>query len=372
MAHVGAVVIYTKAGRSALATVASGPGADGACDLDTGERVRPETIAVLQPDQVVEYHSASMNKWIPARVLRTGRAPGTFDLDCKEAVDKSRVRLPDSFVSALPGSAAGFGAAGGAKGAGPLGLADGQLCFYKSGTHGWLAAQVVRFRPEDGTYDLDIKQQANPSSVRSIAAGALVEYHSTSQDTWILARVLRARAEPGTWDLDCKEMVHMSRLRPSPEGTQVASQASMAGPPGSAPAAGAPVAAGAPAPAPWPSDPHLLPFDQRLGLFQGAGAAAQPADAPQAPGPRHAERCGRGDDTVGNPHRALISQFELLERIPLLKLYKTNPVEQSAPRAPGGWSRGKRLHTGNHKSEIMLENATENPLDNSSTNPLDK
>ena len=36
----------------------------------------------------------------------------------------------------------------------------------------------------------------------------------------------------------------------------------------------------------------------------------------------------RGDDTVGNPHRAQISQFELFERILLLKLDKQCPVEQ--------------------------------------------
>ena len=38
---------------------------------------------------------------------------------------------------------------------------------------------------------------------------------------------------------------------------------------------------------------------------------------------------GRGDDTVGNPHRAQISQFELFELILSLKLDKRLPVEQS-------------------------------------------
>ena len=37
---------------------------------------------------------------------------------------------------------------------------------------------------------------------------------------------------------------------------------------------------------------------------------------------------GRGDDTVGNPHRAQISQFELFELILLLKLDNRFPVEQ--------------------------------------------
>ena len=37
---------------------------------------------------------------------------------------------------------------------------------------------------------------------------------------------------------------------------------------------------------------------------------------------------GKGDDTVGNPHRARISRFELFEFILLLKLDKRFPVEQ--------------------------------------------
>ena len=41
-----------------------------------------------------------------------------------------------------------------------------------------------------------------------------------------------------------------------------------------------------------------------------------------------AVRVGRGDDTVGNPHRAQIAQFELFEFILVLKLGKQFPVEQ--------------------------------------------
>ena len=37
---------------------------------------------------------------------------------------------------------------------------------------------------------------------------------------------------------------------------------------------------------------------------------------------------GNGDDTVGSPHRAQLSQFELFELILLLKLDKQFPVEQ--------------------------------------------
>ena len=37
---------------------------------------------------------------------------------------------------------------------------------------------------------------------------------------------------------------------------------------------------------------------------------------------------GRGDDTVGNPHRAQMFQFELFELVLLLKLDEQFPVEQ--------------------------------------------
>ena len=58
---------------------------------------------------------------------------------------------------------------------------------------------------------------------------------------------------------------------------------------------------------------------------------------------------GRGDDTVGNPHRAQISLFEFFELILLLELDKQVPVEQfetaappstvpSPPLTPGSWA----------------------------------
>ena len=40
---------------------------------------------------------------------------------------------------------------------------------------------------------------------------------------------------------------------------------------------------------------------------------------------------GRGDDTVGNPHRARISQFELFELILLSTIYKLFSIEQFEP-----------------------------------------
>jgi len=161
------------------------------------------------PGTEVEYFSTSLSKWIPARVLRGGKAPGSFDLDCKDSVETGRIRLPSSSsLSSIPGLS------GANPGGGPLGLREGEPCFYRSSTHGWISAQALRFRPEDQSYDLDVKQQVSCENIRGIKAGDRIEYHSASSNTWIPAQVLRAGAVVGTFDLDCKENVQISRLRP--------------------------------------------------------------------------------------------------------------------------------------------------------------
>ena len=51
---------------------------------------------------------------------------------------------------------------------------------------------------------------------------------------------------------------------------------------------------------------------------------APPREPPRGP----SRMVGRGDDAVGNPHRAQIVQFQLFESILLLKLAKQFPVER--------------------------------------------
>ena len=51
---------------------------------------------------------------------------------------------------------------------------------------------------------------------------------------------------------------------------------------------------------------------------------APPREPPRGP----SRMVGRGDDAVGNPHRAQIVQFELFELILLFKLDKQFPVDQ--------------------------------------------
>ena len=69
----------------------------------------------------------------------------------------------------------------------------------------------------------------------------------------------------------------------------------------------------------------------RGACWQGPQAARQ--QPPRLAGPTwpSAARIGRGDDTVGNPHRAQISQLELFEFILLLKLDKQFSIEQFEP-----------------------------------------
>lgn len=171
-------------------------------------------MQAYEPGAVVEYYSASVQNWIPARVLRRGAVPGTYDLDCKEGVDTSRIRGGGAVASSaatLPPTAVPPRTA---PGGGPLPVQAGDPCFYKSSSLGWISAQILKFRPEDKTYDLDVKQQVPPSSIFCIEDGCQVEYHSTSTDKWIPARVLRRSKDSNSWDLDCKEAVHISRIRP--------------------------------------------------------------------------------------------------------------------------------------------------------------
>jgi len=160
-----------------------------------------------QPGTQVEYFSTSMGQWIPAKVVRNGQAPGTFDLDCKDAVDTSRIRLAGG--ASAPSKGSGRGTLNG-----PLMMREGDSCFYKSSTHGWITAQVVKFRPEDGSYDLDVKQQVPQQSIFAISPGQGVEYHSASSNSWIPASVVRKGAAADTFDLDCKDGVPIARIRP--------------------------------------------------------------------------------------------------------------------------------------------------------------
>ena len=61
---------------------------------------------------------------------------------------------------------------------------------------------------------------------------------------------------------------------------------------------------------------------------QAGVASRPPLWVDRAMQANQAAKVGRGDDTVGNPHRAQIYRFELFELILLLKLDKQLPVQR--------------------------------------------
>uniref|UniRef100_A0A7S4RL51 Uncharacterized protein n=1 Tax=Alexandrium monilatum TaxID=311494 RepID=A0A7S4RL51_9DINO len=228
----GDVVVFedrAQPGTRRLESVLAGPLGDGTYDLSVQRSVRPDCIRAIASGEAVEYYSTSLNGWIPAQVLRTGPGPGTLDLDCKDGVDLTRVRLPSTAPASglaggrptqVPGQAPvpvqatpqRQGVAAG--GLGPLCLQAQDHCFYLSMTHGWIPARVQGFHQDTGLYDLDVKPGVRKESVYPVRGGDIVEYFSTSANQWIRARVLQKRSTPGYFDLDCKDNVDLTRMRP--------------------------------------------------------------------------------------------------------------------------------------------------------------
>jgi len=214
----GAAVVFKGPSGPRLAAVVAGPWEDGSYDLDCHQRVRPDAIMPFPDGELVEYHSASMNSWIPARLLRQGQRMATFDLDCKDGVEINKIRLPPPHAGRDGGKDTGKGQ--------PLGppmttfpLQAGEICFYKSSAHGWIPAKVQSYRTGEGTCELDVKPGANVDNVFRLLDGTEVEYHSATSNSWIAARLLQKAAEPGTFDLDCKMAVPITKIRPPPDAT---------------------------------------------------------------------------------------------------------------------------------------------------------
>ena len=69
-----------------------------------------------------------------------------------------------------------------------------------------------------------------------------------------------------------------------------------------------------------------------LRLFRGDGRVHEQMDGcARGRADRWMGKFGRGDDTVGNPHRAHFFQFELFEPVVLLKLDRQCSLEQFEP-----------------------------------------
>mmetsp|Transcript_18639 Transcript_18639/g.26238 ORF Transcript_18639/g.26238 Transcript_18639/m.26238 type:complete len:323 (+) Transcript_18639:617-1585(+) len=161
-------------------------------------------------------------------------APGTVKSKPSAVGTSRKASTPPAVspvVSSPPPAKRTAKAAGGTRGTkGTVGrmvsaYSIGQRVEYNSPSNkGWVSA-VVKKLNADGTVDLDIKNRADPSSVRAAGRGGgaggglllgnifsasrkyepgeLVEYRSTTNKDWVGCRVVRVN-EDGTIDLDIK------------------------------------------------------------------------------------------------------------------------------------------------------------------------
>lgn len=106
-------------------------------------------------------------------------------------------------------------------------LSAGLRCRYHSARYGWVPCQIVRANPFDGTYDLDVRQQASANKLAPIAesdstgthvwpAGSLVFYHSQSCDAWLPTEIRSHNHSNGTYNLGMREQAHPDRIRARP------------------------------------------------------------------------------------------------------------------------------------------------------------
>ena len=77
----------------------------------------------------------------------------------------------------------------------------------------------------------------------------------------------------------------------------------------------------------------LGPFSHIELLKTGRSPPVPPSSCPPKATPPWPPQLGRGDDTLGNPHRAQISQLEHFELILLLKVNKQFSIERFEPTA---------------------------------------
>lgn len=158
----------------------------------------------------VEYRSATVDGWVPTKVVSFRPATGHFDLTCKEDVPPSQLRWPSRSIEPTED---------------PLAAAHGvgSLVEYESTSQHcrWIPAKVLLFDERTGRYDLDCKAQVEPKKVRAMEdfpVGSLVEYGSSAQRageglSWIPATVLRLNADTGLYDLNIREQAERGRIR---------------------------------------------------------------------------------------------------------------------------------------------------------------
>jgi len=100
-------------------------------------------------------------------------------------------------------------------------LPAGLRCRYYSDTHGWMPCSVLRFHGSDGTYDLDVRQRASPGKIAPSSShpwpfDTNVFYHSQTSGAWMPAIVVSFNASNGTYNLTIRENAEPARIRARP------------------------------------------------------------------------------------------------------------------------------------------------------------
>jgi hypothetical protein len=215
----------------------------------------------------VEYHSLSVGKWIPARVVRYNDEHSMYHLDVKQGAIRA---VPHDRIRAIPASGQGYqvhascieACTNAAESPEASVEYESTLAFerlkfplgasveYESSSHGrWIAAKVLSFDASSNLYDLDCKNGVpsnrirwpmvlspidecdessikaasvavvddsitldNTTQVLDLAVGSAVEYYSPSHCRWIPAKVVGRRGLDD-YDLDCKPAAPIERIR---------------------------------------------------------------------------------------------------------------------------------------------------------------
>lgn len=120
-------------------------------------------------------------------------------------------------------SAASYPAAA-ASSARPVLLQPGTRCRYLSATlSGWTPAVVQKLNEAEGTFDLDVKTGATLDRISPLPdvggrdawpQGAWVSYESVSAGAWLPAVVISFNEGAGTYNLDVRDNAQVDRIRP--------------------------------------------------------------------------------------------------------------------------------------------------------------
>mmetsp|Transcript_50613 Transcript_50613/g.117525 ORF Transcript_50613/g.117525 Transcript_50613/m.117525 type:complete len:255 (+) Transcript_50613:249-1013(+) len=101
-------------------------------------------------------------------------------------------------------------------------LLPGMKCRYVSGTYGWMPAVVQNYNQASSTYNLDVRQHAaldkiapaaDVSACEAWPPGTLAAYHSVSVNQWLPAVVMSFNEADSTYNLDVRDHADPERMR---------------------------------------------------------------------------------------------------------------------------------------------------------------